>query len=318
MDFSMIQLFLRLATRARGIGAALRLAVVMVVACGILGAADAPGSIAELEASIRQRIAGAPGSYAVGFEDLSSGQKLLVNAEERTHAASLMKVPVMMTVFHLAERGELDLEQRVVVKNRFASLVDGSPFEVEFDPNGPLAAKAGEAVPLLELVRLMITRSDNVATDLVMELVGADHVMDWLGRLGIPDIVVRRGVEDPKAYEAGLNNECSARGMLAALVACRNSEMFRPESRRHMMAILRAQEVSSMIGRGIPADSGAVVAHKTGSISWVEHDAGIVELPDGRAYGLVILTFGFGENREKAMEAGAAISQMVYRYVASR
>ena len=296
----------------------MHLAVLAILSAGILGAADAPGSIAELEASIRQRIAGAPGSYAVAFEDLSSGQQLLLNAAERTHAASLMKVPVMMAVFHLAERGELDLEQRVVVRNTFASLVDGSPFEVEFDPHGPLAAKAGEAVRLLELVRLMITRSDNVATDLVMELVGADHVMELLGRLGIPDVVVRRGVEDTKAYEAGLNNACSARGMLAALVACRDSEMFRPESRRQMMAILRAQEVSSMIGRGIPADSGAVVAHKTGSISWVEHDAGIVELREGRAYALVILTHSFGEGREKAVEAGAAISKLVYRYMASR
>jgi beta-lactamase class A len=178
-------------------------------------------------------------------------------------------------------------------------LDDGSPFEVEFDPNGPLAAKAGETVTLRELVRLMITRSDNVATDLVMERVGAARVMDLLGSLGIENVIVRCGVEDPKAYEAGINNECSARGMLDVLIACRNSEGFLPESRRQMMQILRAQELSSMIGRGIPADSGAVVAHKTGSISWVEHDAGIVELRGGGAYVLVILTHSFGPDWRK-------------------
>jgi beta-lactamase class A len=189
---------------------------------------------------------------------------------------------------------------------------------VEFDPSGPLAAQAGQTVSLLELVRLMITRSDNVATDLVMEIVPAGRVMELLARLGIVGVVVRRGVEDGKAYEAGLNNECSAGGMLAAMVACRNSEFFTPESRRQMMDILRAQESTSMIGRGIPANSGAVVAHKTGSISWVEHDAGIVELPGGRAYALVILTHSFGEARDQAAGAGVAISELVYRYVSAR
>ncbi len=294
------------------------LAILLILAGAVARAADPPGSIAELEAAIRQRIAGEPGSYSVAFQDLSSGRKLLINAAERTHAASLMKVPVMMAVFHRVERGELDLEQRVVVKNTFASLVDGSPFEVDFDPNGPLAAQAGRPLPLRELVRLMITRSDNVATDLVMELVGAGRVMDLLGQLGIDGVLVRRGVEDNKAYEAGLNNECSAQGMLAALVACRDSPVFQPASRRQMMEILRAQEVSSMIGQGIPQGSGAVIAHKTGSISWVEHDAGIVELPGGGAYGLVILTHSFGEQREKAVETGAAVSGLVYRYMAPR
>jgi beta-lactamase class A len=85
-----------------------------------------------------------------------------------------------------------------------------------------------------------------------------------------------------------------------------------------MIDILRAQELSSMIGRGIPRDAGAVVAHKTGSISWVEHDAGIVELPGGRAYGLVILTRDFGEARNEAIETGSAISELVYRYASSR
>jgi beta-lactamase class A len=285
---------------------------------GVMPAAEGPQSLAELEAAIHQRVAGQPGSFSVAFEDLSSGQRLLLNADGRTHAASLMKVPVMMTVFHLAERGELDLERRLTVRNTFASLVDGSPFQVEFDPNGPLAARAGQTVSLLELVRLMITRSDNVATDLVMEIVPASRVMELLERLGIEDLLVRRGVEDAKAYEAGLNNECSARGMLAAMIACRNSELFGMQSRRRMIGILRAQEFSSMIGRGIPRDSAAVVAHKTGSISWVEHDAGIIELPGGRAYGLVILTHSFGDAREEAIETGAAISEMVFRYVSAR
>lgn len=283
-----------------------------------LHAAEPVQSFEQLEAAIRQQIVDRPGAYGIAFEDLSSGDRLLVNADERTHAASLMKVPVMMTVFHLAERGDIDLEQQVLVKNTFPSLVDGSPFQVDFDPNGPLAAQAGRTVSLFELVRLMITRSDNVATDLVMEIVPAARVMELLGRLGIENVVVRRGVEDNKAYEVGLNNECSARGMLATMVACRNANLFAPRTRQQMMEILRAQEFASMIAGGIPNGSGAAVAHKTGSISWVEHDAGIVELPSGRAYGLVILTHSFGESRNQAIETGRTISEMVYRYVSSR
>jgi beta-lactamase class A len=121
-------------------------------------------------------------------------------------------------------------------------------------------------------------------------------------------------VEDNKAYEAGLNNECNARSVLAAIVACRESQFFSAETRRRMMAILESQELDSMISNGIPAGSGAVVGHKTGSISSVEHDAGIVRLANGKAYGIVILTWNFGEQRSGAVETGTAISAMVFRY----
>ena len=73
-----------------------------------------------------------------------------------------------------------------------------------------------------------------------------------------------------------------------------------------------------MIARGIPAGAGAVLANKTGSISWVEHDAGIVDLPGGRSYGIVIMTRNFADKRDEAIRTGTAISSAIYEHASKR
>ena len=283
-----------------------------------LSAADTAAAIMALRTRIESQAVGGPGIHSVAFRDFQTDESIFIHADDRTHAASLMKLPVMMAAFELAGRGELDLAQPVLVRDVFRSIVGGEPFTVPIEPTSPLYPRKGQRMPLLDLIGAMITRSDNTATNLVIELTGAARVHDLVRRLGTRNTKILRGVEDNAAYEAGMSNETSAADMLTLLAACRESPLFTAAGREEMMAILRRQEHRSMIAQGIPAGSGAIVANKTGSISWVEHDAGIVDLPGGRSYGIDIMTHDFADKRDEATRTGAAISRSIYEHVSSR
>jgi beta-lactamase class A len=269
--------------------------------------------------ALRERILGViegrPGIYAVAFKDLESGETLYINERDRMHAASLMKVPVLMALFDAIDRGEARLFDRVTIETEFESIHDGSTYRLPPARDSPLRRRVGQSATLDELATATIVRSDNLATNLLIDIVTAPRVMGLMERMGAFNTRVLRGVEDGPAFEAGLNNEIDARDMMELLVACRESHQFSRESRARMMEILRRQEILSMIYRGVPRESGAVLAHKMGRISTVEHDAALVELPGGRSYALAILARDFGADRAAAREAGRAISTLVYEYV---
>src|SRR5882672_772600 len=86
-----------------------------------------PGKIDELV-----RASGAE-TVAVAYYDLATGKELLINPDVSFHAASTMKVPVMMEIFRQAAAGKLSIDQRIWVKNDFASIVDGSHYSLTPD-----------------------------------------------------------------------------------------------------------------------------------------------------------------------------------------
>jgi beta-lactamase class A len=171
-------------------------------------------------------------------------------------------------------------------------------------------------VPVRELVDRMITRSSNLATNAVIAVVGAQHANATAHRLGATRMNVLRGVEDSKAYEAGRNNTTTARDLAALLAALERGAAATPASTDSMRSILLRQEFNDRIPAGLPP--GTRVAHKTGEITAIAHDAAIVYLPDGRApYVLVILTRGLRDTKASASLA-ADISRLVYEHVIGR
>jgi beta-lactamase class A len=250
-------------------------------------------------------------TVAVAFVDLETGATLERNATVTMHAASTMKVPVMLALFEAIDRGELRLDQPIAVRNSFKSIVDGSEFTLEQREDGDpeLYEIIGQTRPLEELMRRMIVRSSNLGTNLLIELVGAPRVMDLMRRLGANDIRVLRGVEDEKAFEAGLNNTTTARDMMLVMRAIAEQTAISPAASRAMVDILRAQEFREKIPAGVPED--VVVANKTGSITRISHDAGIVFPPGRQPYVLVILTRGY-QNGDEASRVIAAVSKAVW------
>jgi beta-lactamase class A len=253
-------------------------------------------------------------AVAVAYRDLQTGASLFFRAGERMHPASTMKVPVMMALFAAVDRGEMRLDEPVPVRNRFNSIMDGSPYELDPAEDGdPDLYKAeGSTRTLEELIRRMIVRSSNLATNLLIERIGATRVMDLARLLGAEDLRVLRGVEDDKAYQAGMNNVTTARDLLvllAALLPEAEGSPLSPASRQRMLEILRAQEFNEKIPAGLPP--GTPVAHKTGDITGIHHDAAIVFPPGERPYILVVLTRGILDEKQ-ADATIAEISRVIW------
>ncbi|HXU45309.1 MAG TPA: serine hydrolase [Thermoanaerobaculia bacterium] len=251
------------------------------------------------------------GTVAVAFCDLGSGRTLLRNEHRRFHAASTMKIPVLVALFRAIDQGELALDRPVPVRNEFPSLVDGSPFTLipgeDGDPD--LYSAVGDSRPLGELARRMIVRSSNLSTNLLIELLGAKQVTAAMRDLGAREIEVLRGVEDEKAFEAGLINRATAYDLMVILRAIAEKKAVSAAASGEMIGILEGQEFKEKIPAGLPP--GTRVANKTGDITGVHHDAAIV-LPAGRApYVLVVLTEGFPD-QTSADRAIAAVSRAVW------
>jgi beta-lactamase class A len=258
----------------------------------LLAGCARPDRFEELASIVAEREARVPGALiGVYVRDLADEATFTHRADCAFHAASTMKVAVMLEYFRAVADGRLDSVATLRLENRFASVVDGSPYALDAgdDSDSALYARIGTEVPVRELVERMITRSSNLATNAVIGLVGADRAQTSARSLGATSMVVARGVEDQKAFEAGIINRTSARDLGMLLEAIVTDRAAGPEATREMLEILELQEFSSEIPAGLPA--GTRVAHKTGWITGVLHDAAIVFPPAGRPpFILVVLT----------------------------
>lgn len=252
----------------------------------------APGpKTRELEPALREILKDEPkAEVAIAYRDLANGEELFIEADVPFHAASTMKVPVMMEVFRQAEAGKLALDEPITLRNEFASIVDGSPYSLkpEDDSELNLYKHLGEKRTIRELVRPMIVESSNLATNLLVDKVSAARTTEFMNALGARGVKVLRGVEDSKAYAKGMNNEVTARGLLTLLTKLADRQVVSAKASDAMLAILRDQKFREGIPSGVPA--GVVVAHKTGWFTGTYHDVGIVEPANRKPFVLVVLT----------------------------
>ena len=259
-----------------------------------------------------------PGArVGVVLHDLKNRFHVEIAADSSFHAASTMKVPVMIELFRRADAGAIALDQGVLLVNQFGSIVDGSPYALDAgdDSDSTLYAKIGTRVSMRELLERMIERSSNLATNTLIAIVGAANTNATARALGASRIQVRRGVEDGKAFQAGLNNTTTASDLAALMLAIERGRAASPASCSSMRDILLRQEFSQEIPAGLPP--GTPVAHKTGWITGTRHDAAIVYPPGGTPYVLVVLTSGITED-EAARTLIADISRMSWEFATSR
>lgn len=277
--------------------------------------AAAPTSLASLRTAIEALTARHPGAYIeVAYHDLATGDTLYVNADSLVHAASTMKIPVMMRLYAESDAGTLPLGRKLVVRNSFVSIVDGSPYTLSAgdDSDSSMYRRIGDSVTVQELMYHMITRSSNLATNTLIALAQPDSINALMRRLGASRMQVLRGVEDLKAFDKGMNNMATARDLATLLAAIETGRAASPASTVAMRTTLLAQEFNEKIPAGLPP--GVKVAHKTGEITAGSHDAAIV-YPQGRApYILVVLTRGI-QQEKTADSLIADISREVYAYV---
>ena len=275
-------------------------------------AAAQEGILSAYRKAIEKRIKESQADVAVAFLTLDGKTEYFFRADDSFHAASTMKIPVMIELFHQVKERRLRLTDTVTIRNEFHSIVDNSPFEL--DPNDDsetdLYKAEGETRELAYLCELMITKSSNLATNLLIEKLGVEDIRATVHSLGADGMHVLRGVEDQKAYEQGLNNTTTARGLQVLLTAIAEGKAVDDDSSRAMVTILEKQTFKEGIPAGLP--EGTRVAHKTGEITKIHHDAAIVYAP--RPFVLVILARGISDQKDSATLI-ADITKMLYQAV---
>jgi beta-lactamase class A len=279
---------------------------VMLLALPLLASSAA----AQISGTLRSNLEAAspPPGAEVGLAliDLGSGDTLWIHADWRVHAASTMKVPVLIELAQRVDAGRFGWDWPLMVKNEFHSIVDSSTFALleRDDSEKTLFTREGELVPARELARLMITWSSNFATNLLVDQLGASQIQTTSRRLGADSIVVLRGVEDQKAFDRGLSNTTTARDLAVLLASIAQGQAASDSSTAIMLDILAHQEFREGIPAGVPA--GTRIASKTGSITGINHDAAVIYPPSRSPYVLVILTRGF----ERPVDAEAYMARI--------
>ena len=250
-------------------------------------------------------------ALAVAVYDTQTGTSFRRNADRWFHAASTIKVAILLGVYASIHHGWLLPQSRLHVRNRFFGAMDGVPFRVlaDRDANSEVHASIGKMMRVSELALHMISTSSNLATNLLLDLVGIETVQRSLDELGLDGIDIRRGVEDERAFEVGINNRVTADGLAALLRLIAEERAFTPELSREMLDILHAQEFRNGIPARLPR--AVRVAHKTGDISTIAHDAGVVYPQGRRPYVIAVLTEWSPDAAGRAA-AIAEVSQAVY------
>jgi len=288
----------------------------------LVAAAIAPGPLpaqqsAALGAALEARIARDTAAVAVAYYDPVTRETLLINGLKQYHAASTMKVPVLIELARRIDAGQLSWTRMIPVRNSFRSLADGSPFVLDLadDSDSTLYQEIGHDQPVERLARLMIVRSSNLATNILLERLEPSRVNATAHALGADSIQVLRGVEDGKAFAQGLNNTTTARDLALLLDAIAGGRAASRGQTARMVDFLLAQEFNEGIPAGVPA--GVRVAHKTGEITAISHDAAIIYPPGRGPYVLVVLTKGYAAPRE-AYRLMADLSGLVYGWATQR
>jgi beta-lactamase class A len=297
--------------------------VLVIVQCAGFAARGAHGGtplqvtgqtgLEAVQEKIKEMVAAARAeTVAVAYYDFATGNQMLLNADDSFHAASTMKVPVMMEVFEQQKAGALNFDQRLAVRNDFISLADGSHYFIssESDSEKSLYEKIGQTATIRELMRVMIISSSNLAANILIEKVSAEKVMALMRRIGADHIKVLRGVEDGKAYDRGLNNTTTARDLMIIMRLIAERRAVSEAASDQMIHIMLDQKFNEAIPAGLPPN--VRVAHKTGNITRINHDAAIVYPPNRKPYVLVVLTRGI-ESESVAHKLIADISSEVYQ-----
>lgn len=241
---------------------------------------------------VRNLVADLPddGSFSVWAGPIDGEPWLTHRSAEQHYAASTMKLALVMAAFRESDAGRLDLDATTPVHGEFRSSHDGSPFTMDAteDSDPEPWRMLGDDVSLRWLAYRAIVRSSNLATNLLLDAVGTEPIGRLLTDLGCAGSRVERKIEDAAAREAGLNNIVTAGDLAAQLLALTRGRALNESSTDEVLSILLAQQLNDAIPAGVPA--GTRVAHKTGSVTGVAHDVGIVYPPDAEPFVFAMCT----------------------------
>ncbi len=276
----------------------------------ICGSATACNQSTTLQDAVQSVISEYPGAtVAVAVRDASSETTLDILSDRSFHAASTMKVPVMIEVWKRVQAGHLVLDSTLEIQNSFHSIVDGSLYSIEEDTDDAIYERLGDRMKISELVYQMITVSSNLATNLLIDFLGAESIQETVDSLDASGMRVLRGVEDLKAFDLGLSNSTTTRALATLMEAISQGQAVNATADTSMIDILLDQQFNEMIPAGLSENTR--VAHKTGQITRIHHDAAIIYPHNAPPYVLIILIEGLEDGTDSAA-LGASITRTIH------
>lgn len=290
------------------------LLTVCVLAASI--SAFAENGASKLDARIAEIAANFPGTVGVYARNLETGEEAALNPDRRFPMASVYKIPIMTQVFRDIDAGKLSIDERIEI----------GP-EIRVKPGSGLLRlmQPGLQPTISDLLYLMLTISDNAATDLLLERVGAANVTATLREMGLQNIsvdrptavLIRDWLASPnEKFLRDERDQSSPRAMAELLAKIANGEAASAESCKRMLEVLRNQQFRQRLPRYLP---GVAVLHKTGTIGYTTNDAGIIDMKTQR-----IAIAVFTEKRDlsvatiEAEETIGQIARAVYDYFNAR
>jgi beta-lactamase class A len=230
------------------------------------------------------------GTFSIWCGPVTGDAWLAHLADVRHYAASTMKVALVIAAYRQADAGVLDLAERVEVHDDFASAVDAPRFTMDRDDDSDPEPwrRLGEKVSLRWLGLRALVRSSNLATNLLLERVGVPAVQETLQAMGTAGSTVTRGIEDAAAREAGLQNLVTASDLARTLQALASGTAASPQACAEILDMLAAQQLRDTIPAQLPPETR--VAHKSGWVDGISHDAGIVYPPELEPFVFVMCT----------------------------
>ena len=245
-------------------------------ACGVqaASASDIPGPLETLQVRLALASAHAPGNVALEIKDLATGYATAVNAGANMPAASVIKIPVMVEVFEQMSEGRFDM-------NKTLHLEAG---DRDWGWGDLADARAGKGYSVARLLRLMITESDNTATNMLIRLVGRSRINATMHDLGLRNTHLG---EDIRSDGNIRSLRTSPRDMVRLLESLARAKLVDAWSSREMLDILAGQRHNGLIPQPLPKD--LQIAHKTGTLHDTLNDVGIVFLAD-EPYVIAVMT----------------------------
>lgn len=247
-----------------------------------------------------QAIAQASGmDVAVALVDLATGEYAGYQGSKPMVSASMIKLIVAATFLDQVQAGAQSLDATYTLRQ--SDLVGGT---------GTLSAQgAGASVTYRELLRKMISVSDNTATNILIDVVGGPSAVNAEAqKLGLYATQLNRRMMDSQATAAGIENYVSADDVALLLRMVHDGTFVDAPSSALVLQALEEQQDNAGIPQGLP--TGMPFAHKTGTLATVRHDGGIVE--GARPYVLVVLCGGAGFTEHGALAAMAQIADATY------
>jgi len=256
-----------------------------------------------VSSEIQSYIFSFPGIVGLYVEDIETGMYMAYNAKRLFPSASVVKIPIMAAVFKYLKERKIPETYKLPLKRHHKASGAG---RLKY-------SRIGSKFTIIELLERMITESDNTATNMLVELLGFDYLNRAFAEFGLKATNIHRNVMDMKKLKMGIENYTTPDDIGYLLREIYFKRVVDEHTSEKMLGILLRQKVNDRITRGVPA--GCKVAHKTGLMRNVCHDAGIVFHPNGT---FIICVFTENvPNYATAKNFIAAVSSIISRYYAT-